>query len=183
MFWPKVARIWEITASFVASNSAHAEPVLIFYFLNYRSMNQSEYEGARNSGKEVILVTGSSGLIGTKIVQRLAKNYRVVGLDRTGNPFPPVEAECVCYDISSEDSIRAAMERVRYGYGNKIASVVHLAAYYNFSGEPSPLYEKITVNGTENLLKVLQDFEVDQFIFSSTNLIYKPTEPGRSSRV
>lgn len=135
--------------------------------------------GARNSGKEVVLVTGSSGLIGTKIIRKVAKNYQLVGLDRTGYPFPPVEAECVCYDITSEDSIRAAMERVRYGYGSKIASVIHLAAYYNFSGEPSPLYEKITVNGTENLLKVLKDFEVDQFIFSSTNLIYKPTEPGR----
>jgi nucleoside-diphosphate-sugar epimerase len=141
-------------------------------------MSQSE-KGARNSGKKVVIVTGSSGLIGTKIIQRLAKNFRVIGLDRTGHPFPPREAECVCYNITSEDSIRAAMERVRYGYGSKIASVIHLAAYYDFSGEPSPLYEKITVNGTQNLLRVLQDFEVEQFIFSSTNLIYKPTEPGR----
>ncbi|MCJ8167113.1 NAD(P)-dependent oxidoreductase [Pontibacter sp. E15-1] len=109
----------------------------------------------------------------------MAEKYRVIGLDNTGYPFPPREAECVCYDITSEDSIRAAMERVRYGYGNKIAAVIHLAAYYDFSGKPSPLYEKITVKGTENLLRVLQDFEVEQFIFSSTNLIYKPTSPGQ----
>lgn len=141
--------------------------------------NQTYNTGARNSGKEVIIVTGSSGLIGTKLIKRLVKNYRLIGLDKTGNPFPPIEAECVNFDITSEDSIRAAMERVRYGYGNKIASVIHLAAYYDFSGEPSPLYEKVTVQGTENLLNVLQDFEVEQFIFSSTNLIYKPTVPGQ----
>ena len=72
-----------------------------------------------------------------------------------------------------------AMERVRYAYGNKIASVVHLAAYYDFSGRPSDLYEKVTVQGTKNLLQVLQDFEVEQFVFSSTNLLYKPTSPGQ----
>ena len=142
-------------------------------------MELNNTAGARNTSKEVIIVTGSSGLIGTSVIKRLSENYRLVGLDNTGYPFPPREAECVCYDITSEGSIRAAMERVRYGYGDKIASVIHLAAYYDFSGKPSPLYEKITVKGTENLLRVLQDFEVEQFIFSSTNLIYKPTSPGQ----
>ncbi len=129
--------------------------------------------------REVVIVTGSSGLIGTALVKRLASKYRVVGLDNTGYPFPPKEAECVCYDITSPESIGSALDRVEYGYGKKIASVVHLAAYYDFSGKPSPLYEKITVEGTENLLRALQDFEVGQFVFSSTNLIYKPTIPGQ----
>ena len=71
------------------------------------------------------------------------------------------------------------MERIRNGYGDKIASVIHLAAYYDFSGKPSPLYEEVTVKGTEKLIDALQDFQVDQFIFSSTNLIYKPAEPGK----
>ncbi|GAA4429504.1 NAD(P)-dependent oxidoreductase [Pontibacter saemangeumensis] len=142
-------------------------------------MEHTNSAGARNSDKEVIIVTGSSGLIGTSIIKRMSEKYRIVGLDNTGYPFPPREAECVCYDITSEGSIRAAMERVRYGYGDKIASVIHLAAYYDFSGKPSPLYEKITVKGTENLLRVLQGFEVEQFVFSSTNLIYRPTSPGQ----
>lgn len=133
---------------------------------------------ARNTAKEVVIVTGSSGLIGTQIIKRLTKNYRVIGLDKVGNPFPPVEAECVCFDITSEESIRAAMKRICYGYGNKIASVIHLAAYYDFSGKPSPLYEEVTVKGTEKFIKILQEFNVGQFIFSSTNLIYKPTSPG-----
>jgi nucleoside-diphosphate-sugar epimerase len=71
-----------------------------------------------------------------------------------------------------------AFERVRYVYGNRIASVIHLAAYYDFSGKPSPLYQKITVEGTERLLRILQDFEVEQFVFSSSLLVYSPTTPG-----
>ena len=82
-------------------------------------------------------------------------------------------------DLTSDDSVWEAFERVRYAYGDRIACVVHLAAYYDFSGEPSPLYDKITVRGTERLLRGLQGFRVGQFVFSSTMLVHAPTEPGR----
>jgi nucleoside-diphosphate-sugar epimerase len=35
------------------------------------------------------------------------------------------------------------------------------------------------VHGTERLLEHLQEFQVEQFIFSSTMLVHAPTEPGR----
>ena len=127
---------------------------------------------------EVVIVTGSSGLIGSALIQKLAKKYLVVGFDQAGYPFPPVEAECVCVDLTSDDRMDFAFERIRYAYGNKIASVVHLAAYYDFLGKPSDLYDKVTVKGTERLLKCLQEFEVEQFIFSSSMLVYKPSAPG-----
>lgn len=133
----------------------------------------------QNEKKEVVIVTGSSGLLGSRLVERLQDKYQVVGLDKVGNPFPPEKAESITFDITKEKSIDKALKRIRYAYGNKIASVVHLAAYVDFSKKSSPLYEEITVKGTEKLLKALQDYEVEQFAFSSTNLIYKPTEPGR----
>jgi nucleoside-diphosphate-sugar epimerase len=129
--------------------------------------------------KDVVLVTGSSGLIGCALCKLLAKNYQVIGFDRDGYPYPPPEAECICVDFSSDASVSDAFKRVRYAYDNRIASVIHLAAYYSFSGEPSPLYEKITVRGTERLLRELQNFEVEQFVFSSTELVHAPTEPGK----
>lgn len=135
--------------------------------------------GARSQQADVIVVSGSSGLIGTELINRLSRKYRVVGLDNVGYPFPPITAECVCIDLTSDASIQGAFERIRYGYGNKIASVVHLAAYYSFSGGKSDLYEQITVRGTERLLRVLQSFEVEQFIFSSSLLVYAPTTPGQ----
>src|SRR2546425_7791053 len=104
------------------------------------------------SPKETILVTGSSGLIGSATCVRLARQFEVVGFDREGWPHPPKEAECVCVDVTSDRSVQHGLERVRYAYGERIASVIHLAAYYDFSGEPSPNYEQITVRGTERLL-------------------------------
>ena len=132
-----------------------------------------------NAGKPVVVVTGSSGLIGCALCKALAKDYQIVGFDRDGYPYPPPEAECVCVDLSSDASVKHSFERVRYAYGNRIASVVHLAAYYSFSGEPSPLYEQITVRGTERMLRELHNLELDQFVFSSTELVHAPTEPGK----
>lgn len=82
-------------------------------------------------------------------------------------------------DLTSDQSVRAALDRVRAGYGERIASVIHLAAYYDFSGEPSEKYETVTVRGTERLLRELQPFQVEQFVFSSTMLVHAPCEPGR----
>lgn len=126
----------------------------------------------------IILVTGSSGFIGSAVVHRLAREYTVIGLDREGDPHPPIEAECVCMDVTEEESVRTALARVRYAHGERIASVVHLAAYYDFSGEPSPRYEQVTVRGTERLLRGLREFQVEQFVFSSTMLIHAPSQPG-----
>jgi nucleoside-diphosphate-sugar epimerase len=91
-----------------------------------------------NANKPVVIVTGSSGLIGT-----------------------------------------SALDRVRTELGDRIASVIHLAAYYDFSGEPSSLYDAVTVQGTERLLRLLRPFAVEQFVLSSTILVHAPCEPGQ----
>lgn len=135
----------------------------------------------RDDGTPVVLVTGSSGLIGSATCRKLAAHYRIVGFDRVGPPLPPREAEAVSIDLSSQDSVDAGFERVRYAYGDQIASVIHLAAYYDFSGEPSPLYDEITVKGTQRMLRALRDFEVEQFVFSSTMLVHAPSAgPGHT---
>ncbi|MGH7215480.1 MAG: NAD-dependent epimerase/dehydratase family protein, partial [Tepidisphaeraceae bacterium] len=126
----------------------------------------------------VILVTGSSGLIGFPLCERLeAAGYRTFGLDRPGLPHPPDLAEAVDCDLADDQSVRSAMKQVRQDGGPRIASVVHLAAYYDFSGEPSPLYENVTVRGTERLLNELGSFDVEQFVFSSTMLVHAPCAP------
>lgn len=128
--------------------------------------------------KEVVVVTGVHGLIGTEIQQALKSRYDVIGFDKEMDAEPPPEIECVTVDLTSDASVAHGLDRVFHGYGNRIASVVHLAAYYNFEGEPSPLYDEVTVNGTRRLLHKLQDFEVEQFLFSSTLLIHAPSAPG-----
>ncbi len=136
--------------------------------------------------RPAVIVTGSSGLLGRPVCSRLAAaGYQVFGFDRVGWPEPPKEIDHVrdiqC-DLSDSVSVRAAMEKVHQLTGGKLASVVHMAAYYDFSGEDSELYQKVTVNGTDRLLNELEDFECEQFVFTSTMLVHAPCAVGEHIR-
>lgn len=129
------------------------------------------------SEKQTIIITGSNGFIGKAIAKRLTSRFNVIGFDQK-IPNESGNAENYAVDISSEDSISRALTSMKAKYGSRIASVVHLAAYYSFSEEESPNYEKITIKGTEKFLEALKGFEVEQFVFSSTMLVYEPAEKG-----
>lgn len=130
--------------------------------------------------KEVILVTGSAGRIGESVCKRLGQEYRIVGFELLKAIYASKNEELVPMDITNEESVHQAMTHIRNFYGGRIASVIHLAAYYSFSGAHPELYDKITVEGTRRLLKYLQEFEVEQFIFSSTMLVHAPCPIGGS---
>ncbi|PSJ16258.1 vitamin K epoxide reductase family protein [Nitrosomonas supralitoralis] len=130
----------------------------------------------RNRQKPVIVLTGASGNIGSTLCTALKKTYRVIGLDV--NPCEKADASFDC-DLTSEDSVKLAFYKIRAQYGNHIAAVIHLAAYFDFTGEDNPLYQSVTVEGTRRLLKILQDFSVERFIYTSTMLVHKPGVPGQ----
>lgn len=127
----------------------------------------------------IVLVTGSTGLIGSRLMRQLAGPYHVVGLDIQEQVDLPPHAEWYYVDLTRDASVGRVLRQIRSHHGDRVASVVHLAAYYDFAGEPSPLYEKVTVQGTQRLLRGLQVFDVEQFVFSSTMLVHAPCEPGR----
>jgi nucleoside-diphosphate-sugar epimerase len=129
--------------------------------------------------KDIIIVTGSSGFIGKALCAAFVKDgFQVVGLDRPESGSPPIGIEHIACDVTSDESVMAAVSRVRDTFGDRVASVIHLAAYYDFSGEPSPLYDEVTVRGTDRLLRTIRDLQVEQFVFSSTMLVHAPSRPG-----
>jgi nucleoside-diphosphate-sugar epimerase/uncharacterized membrane protein len=141
--------------------------------------------------KKIVLITGSNGRIGAEIMRRLTGRYSdVVGFDRKAPSPPPPGCTHIPVDIASDESVRDGLRILREHHGTHIAAVVHLAAYYDFLGKPSPKYDEITVRGTGRLLRGLREgtgrmlrgqregFAVEQFIFASTMLVHQPGEPG-----
>ena len=128
--------------------------------------------------RPVVIVTGGSGLLGSRLVDELRNDHQVVSFDLDGDPRSAAEVEFVCTDLTSDESVGRALTRVRQLFGNTISSVVHLAAYYDFAGGDSPLCDEVTVEGTRRLLHHLEAFDVEQFVFSSTMLVHRPTELG-----
>jgi nucleoside-diphosphate-sugar epimerase/uncharacterized membrane protein len=126
----------------------------------------------------VILITGSSGFIGRALAARLQRRYRVIGLDLFAPPKADVET--IKLDLTNPSDIQRAMGEVTAKCGTQIATVIHLAAYYDLSGEPSPKYQQVTVEGTRQLLRALRsEFTVEQFVFSSTMLVHAPGDRGK----
>lgn len=131
--------------------------------------------------QQTILITGASGLIGTRIAKRLTDRFRLVGFD-VEPPDPSLGIEHIDTDLTDAESVDGALKTLKDQYGSHLVSVIHLAAYYDFSGEPSPMYDELTVEGTRRLLRGLHanGFEVEQFVFSSSLLVMEPNEHGRS---
>jgi nucleoside-diphosphate-sugar epimerase len=127
----------------------------------------------KSAPKPLVVITGSNGNIGTALRQKLKSDYRVVGLDRDDSKHTDIVA-----DLTSPDSLALAFRELRDRHGQDISAVVHLAAYFDFTGEKSPLYDKVNVEGTKNLLTALADFEVARFIYSGTMLVHQAVSPG-----
>lgn len=128
--------------------------------------------------RETILVTGSSGFIGRRLVERFAEQYEVVGLDIAPPDDLPPHASFIRMDLTSDQSVADAIMQVRHDRGQHVVSVLHLAAYYDFSGDPSDKYQAITIKGTGRLLREIRQLSVEQFVFSSTMLVHAPCRIG-----
>lgn len=128
-----------------------------------------------------VVITGASGLIGSRLCRQLAPSYELVALDVKSPSEQSLPVHHIDTDLTDDGSVREALQQIQATHGSHLVSVVHLAAYYDFSGEPSPLYEQLTVQGTRRLLRGLQDqgFHVEQFVFSSSLLVMEPDEQGR----
>lgn len=148
--------------------------------MNTETGIKKESDNQTESG--IVIVTGSNGTIGDAVMRRFAGRFDdVVGFDRKAPNPPPPGCTAVAVDITSDESVREGLLMIREHHGAHVASVIHLAAYYDFFGEPSEQYDEITVRGTGRLLRGLRelDFQVEQFVFSSTMLVHRPAEPGQ----
>jgi nucleoside-diphosphate-sugar epimerase len=128
----------------------------------------------RASAKPLVVITGAAGDIGTSLGRVLASAYTVIGLDRQSSRA----YETINCDLTSDKSIHDALGTLRERHGEQIAAVVHLAAYFDFTGKDNPLYREVNVEGTRRLLRALREFRVDRFIYSGTMLVHRAGQAG-----
>ncbi|PKR60403.1 NAD-dependent epimerase/dehydratase family protein [Thalassospira lohafexi] len=110
-----------------------------------------------------ILVTGGTGLLGTRLLKRMvASGLNCRAIVRAGKSLPtgvdPVEA-----DLLRPQSLKAAVEGV--------SAVVHLAAALR-TPEPDDIW-KTNLDGTQNLIAATKQYAPDaRIIMASTGLVY-----------
>ena len=123
-----------------------------------------------------ILVTGSSGFIGSHLVEYLVKKkYKVIAFDRynSNNNYGWLEnsdykkkIQFILGDIRDYDSVNKAMKGCQ--------SVMHLAALIGipYSYISPTAYIKTNVEGTLNVLESAKNLKLKQVIITSTSEVY-----------
>src|SRR5690606_7190973 len=77
---------------------------------------------------DVVLITGVAGGLGSRVASALEGGFCVIGMDLDCE----VDEHNFRVDLSSGESVRSALAGVRERFGSRLASVVHLAAYFDF---------------------------------------------------
>ncbi len=118
-----------------------------------------------------ILITGGAGYIGSHTVKLLGeKGYDILVYDNlsTGNEWAVLYGKLVKADLGDRETLRKVFSEF------KPDAVIHFAAYIvvpESVREPLKYYRNNVVN-TVNLLEVMEEFGVKNFIFSSSAAVY-----------
>lgn len=132
----------------------------------------------QHTDKPVVLVTGNSGYIGSRLTEALRREYDVVGFDLRLPESDIWKAFTIHCDLTKDESVRNAVSDLRTRFGTRLASVIHMASHCDLSGRPSHLYQDLNVDGTRRLLRQLQGLAVEQFVLISSVLVLHPSEDG-----
>jgi len=133
-----------------------------------------------------ILITGGAGFIGSHLSEALLSlGHEVVVLDSFNDYYDPAikrrnvqsflansNYTLVEQDILDRDFLQSFFK------SNRVQIIVHLAARAGVrpSIREPLLYQKVNVEGTNNLLELAREIGVEKFIFASSSSVYGENE-------
>jgi nucleoside-diphosphate-sugar epimerase len=132
-----------------------------------------------------VCVTGGAGFIGSHLCRRLlGDGHRVTAIDNFDpfypraikeegiDDFPRERFTLIETDICNTDTILQAL------HARDVDAIIHLAARAGVrpSIEAPMAYEQTNVGGTQSMLEVAQQLDIDTFIFGSSSSVYGNNE-------
>ena len=133
--------------------------------------------------RKTVLVTGSSGFLGSAICVDLSRGYDVIGVDRR-EPSTALRQQVTggqwhTLDISDQtemavffNQLAAARRPVHY--------VLHMAAFYHFGQYWLPEYDRVNVKGLRNILEGAVSAGAERFLFAGSIASLAPAPAGCS---
>lgn len=121
----------------------------------------------------MILITGSTGFIGSYLVRDLSKDYILRCIIRKKKIEPTKNTELFYADILDKASLEKAF--------NGIKIVIHVAALTD--GKKEDIL-KTNIEGTRNLVELSKKYKIERFIFiSSDSILLENKGPYAQSKV
>ncbi|MGC9181147.1 NAD-dependent epimerase/dehydratase family protein [Thermogladius sp. KZ2Tp1] len=123
----------------------------------------------------IVLVTGSTGQIGSELVPALRELYgkdRVIASGRNVAKLREIGEPYVELDVLRRDEIARVVKEY------KVNVIVHLAAVLSARGEQDPaLAWDVNTNGTLNVFEVARESRLDMVVVPSSIAVYGPETP------
>ncbi|GAA2785526.1 NAD-dependent epimerase/dehydratase family protein [Crossiella cryophila] len=125
-----------------------------------------------------ILITGASGVIGSRLLPVLAARHRITALTRS-RPVPGAHRS-VPADLTAPGLGLTPADRDRLA--GEIDLIVHCAGVSGFSLDNLELFEQINVRGTRHVLDLAMRADVPVVMLSSTSAAQHYLEPDPTSQ-
>jgi len=113
-----------------------------------------------------VLITGSSGLIGRWVVERLKKEgHQTIGLDKNSSLVPNIDEQVTC-DILDQSALVAEVRRVAPD------ALIHLAARIDLNETRNLNGYAVNIDGVRNVIRaVTQTPSIHRAIYTSSQLV------------
>lgn len=127
-----------------------------------------------------IIVTGASGFVGRNFLDAYKDECQIYAIARRSQQEVGLERhqniDWFLADIGDKDQLHAVMEAIRKKGGADF--FLHLAAFFDFSNEPNPEYERTNILGTKLVLEEAANLNLIRFIFASSLVVSEFPQGG-----
>lgn len=127
-----------------------------------------------------LLVTGASGFVGRRLLELGRPHYRIEAVDlrSQGESGAPRHRNIRWHqmDLANPEAVAGLASRLAEDGG--LDACVHLAAYYDFTGEDHPEYTRTNVGGLRNLLEACAGLGLERFVYASSLAACRFPPPG-----
>ncbi len=132
--------------------------------------------------KPFVIITGATGFLGGRLVRQLCKEYQIIALGRrTPQEAGVLEGPGIHWfrvDIGDFERLREVFVHIKEMGQTDL--LLHLAAYYDFTGDDHPEYQRTNITGTRHVLTLAEDLKLRRFIFASSAAACPFPKPGET---
>ncbi len=116
-------------------------------------------------------VTGATGFVGSHVVRQLLNAGHTVTAPvrslKRASDLAAMGVELYEGDVTDKESLRPAMAGVD--------GLFHIAGWYKVGSRDTSMAEKVNVEGTRNVLEMMQELEIPKGVYTSTLAVFSDT--------